>query len=276
VLAHLLAVQAQEVKTPALALAVRGGAVEPSMRIAWLMRGTLHLVHAGDLAWLHPLFAPRMRATNERRLRQLGVTGADRAVELIAERVPATRAELKAHLAAHGIVVEGQAIVHLLARAAMLGRIAMDTDRRFIALDLPPCDRDAALDRLARRYGACHHGATREDLAYWSGLPLRDCRAPGPCLADDGPVPRVSLPAYDELLLGWKDRSPTVPAALARAVHPGGGIIRAVELVDGVVTSSPPPRAGRSGRAGGRAGAAPTSSSGRAAPSAKGRAARGR
>ena len=113
----------------------------------------------------------------------------------------------------------------------------MDTDRRFIPWTPRPSDREAALDELARRYGACHFGATRQDLAYWSGLPLRDCREPGPCSIEDGPVPRVSLPAYDELMLGWKDRSPTVPAALARHVHPGGGIIRAVDLVDGVVTS---------------------------------------
>ena len=52
---------------------------------------------------------------------------------------------------------------------------------------------------------------------------------------DPRPVPRVDLPAYDELLLGWRDRSPTVPPAFAAAVHPGGGIIRAVTLVDGVV-----------------------------------------
>src|SRR3954468_17841076 len=102
VLHHLLAVQAQDVRTPSLALAVRGGALDPGMRIAWLMRMTLHLVWADDLAWLHPLFAPRMEATNARRLMQLGVTESDRAVELIAERVPATRAELKEHLAAHG------------------------------------------------------------------------------------------------------------------------------------------------------------------------------
>ena len=127
--------------------------------------------------------------------------------------------------------------MHLLARAAMQGRIVMDIERVFIPSTPRPFDREAALDELARRYGACHAGATRDDLAYWSGLPKRDCREPGPCLVEDGPVPRVSLPAYDELLLGWKDRSPTVPAALARHVHPGGGIIRAVELVDGVVTS---------------------------------------
>jgi hypothetical protein len=209
-------------------------------------------VHARDLEWLHPLFAPRMAATNERRLRQLGVTGADLAVELIAARVPATRAELKAHLAEHGVVVEGQAIVHLLARAAMQGFVVQDPERLFIPLALSGTfDREAALDELALRYGACHVGATRDDLAYWSGLPKRDCRQPGPCTEADGPVPRVSLPAYDELLLGWRDRSPTVPPQLASQVHPGGGIIRAVTLVDGVVTSSPPPPGNRSGRAGG-------------------------
>src|SRR4051812_6453299 len=132
VLRHLLAVQAQDLRTPSLALAVRGGALDRGMRITWLMRQTLHLVWADDLEWLHPLFAPRMEATNVRRLTQLGVADWDGAVELIAARVPATRAEIKEHLASEGVKVEGQAIVHLLARAAMQGRIVMDTDRRFI------------------------------------------------------------------------------------------------------------------------------------------------
>ena len=111
-------------RTPALRCG-RGGEFDDGMRICWLMRSTLHLVHADDLEWLHPLFAPRMEATQRRRLRQLGVSEAqaERAVELIAGRVPAPRAELKAHLAGHGVLVEGQAIVHLLARAAMQGRV---------------------------------------------------------------------------------------------------------------------------------------------------------
>jgi hypothetical protein len=92
------------------------------------------------------------------------------------------------------------------------------------------------LDELAGRYYAAHAGATADDLAYWSGLPKRDCRppGPGPSTIDDGPVPRVRLPAFDELLLGWRDRTPTVPAQHARAVHPGGGILRPVVLEDGV------------------------------------------
>jgi hypothetical protein len=241
VLRHLLAIQAQDVRTPELALQARGGALDEGMRVTWLMRSTLHLVHADDLAWLHPLFAPRMQASNRRRRKQLGVADAqaERAVELIAGFVPATRAELAAHLAAHDIPVAGQAIVHLLARAAMQGRVALTPDRIFVALELPkPGDRDAALDELARRYYAAHAGATADDLAYWSGLPARDTRprgeGEGEGEIEDGPVPRVLLPAFDELLLGWRDRSPTVPAEHAKAVHPGGGILRPIVLEDGV------------------------------------------
>ena len=93
-------------------------------------------------------------------------------------------------------------------------------------------------EEACRRYYAAHQCATRDDLAYWSGLPKRDCRDPDEAPVDDGPVPRRELPMFDELLLGWRDRSPTVPAKLAKQVHPGGGMIRAVTVIDGVVTAS--------------------------------------
>ncbi len=181
-----------------------------------------------------------------RRLRQLGVSEAqaERAVELIVRAVsddgPLTREELAERLAARDIPVGGQAIVHLLHRAAMEGRVALDVERRFIRLDLPaPPDRDRALDELARRYYAAHAGATPDDLAYWSGLPLRDARpAPPDAPLDDGPVPLRLLPAFDELLLGWRDRSPTVPPEYARHVHPGGGILRPIVLEDGIAVGT--------------------------------------
>ncbi|ACZ89159.1 winged helix DNA-binding domain-containing protein [Streptosporangium roseum] len=43
------------------------------------------------------------------------------------------------------------------------------------------------------------------------------------------------LPAFDEYLLGWRTRSGVLADAHARAVHPGGGILRATVLVDGVI-----------------------------------------
>ena len=233
---HLLAVQAQDAASVPYALRARGGELRDGLLVTWLMRSTLHLVDADDLTWLHPLFAPRMVTANARRLAQLGVTE-DHTDALVAA-LPATRAELAAQFD-----LPGQALPHALHRAAIAGRLAMTPERLIIPIEMQW--RAPDLDELARRYYACHAGADQRDLAYWSGLPLRDCRPPASTTIDDGPVPDVLIPAFDELLLGWRDRTPTVPPEHAKRVHPGGGILRAVALEDGVAV-------GTWSRAGGR------------------------
>jgi DNA glycosylase AlkZ-like len=239
---------------------------------AWLCRGTLHLVEPQDHGWLLALTAPGRFASSRRRLGQLGVSedDADRAVGIIeralADEGPLTRPELAERIAAKGIPTEGQATPHLLGLAALrgvtvLGPPASSTPRDstqpttaqafVLARDWigepPAVDRDAALAELARRYLTGHGPATPADLAAWSGLPLRDVRAglgaidvveegdlvdlPGR-KAPGEPPPRL-LGAFDPYLLGWKDRSFAVPAKHAKRVHPGGGILRAVALLDG-------------------------------------------
>ncbi|MGV9772631.1 winged helix DNA-binding domain-containing protein [Streptosporangium sp. NPDC003464] len=126
---------------------------------------------------------------------------------------------------------------------------------------LSPFDRDRSLAELARRYLRAHAPATPADLAAWSGLPLGDARTgwrliagsleqapgggwrlrgstpdPGPG-SEPGPAPHVVrlLPAFDEYLLGWHTRSAVLADAHARAVHPGGGVLRPTVLVDGVL-----------------------------------------
>src|SRR5690349_9740836 len=144
VVRHLLAVQAQDARSLPLALAARGGGFRDGLLITWLMRQTLHLVDAEDLAWLHPLFAPRMVAANERRLRQLDVGDPDAHVERIVAALPATRAEL-----AELTGLRGQALPHTIARAAIAGRLAMNADRVYVPLSLPPApEREASLDEL--------------------------------------------------------------------------------------------------------------------------------
>ena len=231
---HLLAVQAQDAYSLPLALAARGGAFRDGLRITWLMRTTLHLVDAEDLAWLHPLFAPRMVTANERRLRQLEVTDPRRRGR--GDRPRAPRHPRGAGAQATGLAK--QALVHAIHRAAIAGRLCMTVDRAYVPLSLPPHARPRRLTRRARSplLRLPRRRATERDLAYWSGLPLRDCRPPAGDDIEDGPVGRVELPMYDELLLGWRDRSPTVPDALAKLVHPGGGILRAVTTHDGIVT----------------------------------------
>jgi hypothetical protein len=266
----LLAVQAQDYRAARLALRARSptlnaadvdaGLACGALTITWLMRGTLHLVATEDAGWLLALTAPTRAATNARRLAQEGVAPAqaEQALSIVAEALaagaPLSRAQLAARIAAAGIRTEGQATPHLLMLAALRGLAVLgpvDPDRgapQFVAgpprLDRAPAlDRAGALVRLAERYLAAHAPATAEDLAAWSGLPLRDARA-GLAAAtveqrDARPAlaPRL-LGALDPYMLGWKDRTFAVDPEHARRVHPGGGMLRPVAVHDGRVVAT--------------------------------------
>jgi Winged helix DNA-binding domain len=241
-----------------------------TLMVAWLARGTLHLVRAEDHGWLLGLTGPPALAASRRRLRELGVTErtTERGVAIVAgalgEEGPLDRKALARRLAAGGVRTEGQATVHVLRVAALRGRIALGCPRAgrpaFVGIDPPPPlqgdARDRALAELARRYLAGHGPASAADLARWAGLPLRDARAGLSAiagqLADAGaelvdlagraPTPRTIAPRllgpYDPYLLGWADRGFAVPDALTKRVHPGGGIVRAVATVDGRVVGT--------------------------------------
>jgi hypothetical protein len=288
VVGRLLAVQAQDLRAARLALRARATRLaaadvdaalteERSVVVAWLGRGTLHLVGREDYPWLLGLTAPTRLATSRRRLGQEGVApdDAQRAVKIIeralADAGPLTRPELAERIAAKGIRTEGQATPHLLALAALrgiavLGPLRDDGSHAFALTrdwlgvapprSLEGTDRDAALAELARRYLAGHGPAAPADLAAWSGLPLRDTRAGLGAIASDlaprdddlaelaardpapGAIPARLLPAFDPYLLGWKDRSFAVPAAHAKRVHPGGGMLRATATVDGLAVGT--------------------------------------
>jgi hypothetical protein len=284
----LLAVQAQDGRAARLALRARAGGLtaaavdaalsdERSLVVAWLGRGTLHLVGREDYPWLLGLTAPGRAAGGARRLAQEGVSPADaeRAVAIVeralASEGPLTRAELARRIAAAGIRSEGQAAPHLLALAARRGiavlgpardgqpAFALTRDWLGRAPDVPieGDARVAALAELARRYLEGHGPATAADLAAWAGLALRDARAGlsaiaseladlGADLVDlagrpappDGAVAPRLLPAFDPYLLGWRDRAFAVPAAHARRVHPGGGMLRAVATAGGAAVGT--------------------------------------
>src|SRR5688572_25446378 len=95
VVRRLLAVQAQDFRAARLAVRARAPGGPPasavdaaltadrSLVLAWIMRGTLHLVGRDDHAWLLALTAPGREVAARRRLDQLGLTpgATDRAVE---------------------------------------------------------------------------------------------------------------------------------------------------------------------------------------------------
>ncbi|WP_424211348.1 winged helix DNA-binding domain-containing protein [Streptomyces sp. BI20] len=278
VLARVFAVQAQDLPAAELGLRVRSTGLtraavhraldtDRTLLRGWFMRGTLHLVPAADARWLLALYGPAQLALAARRLRELDLSPelCERSEELMARAIadegPLTRAELTARLGALGVPGTGQAAFHLIRRAALTGRICHGPLRAgepaFALLDAwlppagPPAFTGAAAHReLARRYRIGHGPADAADFAHWSGLrtgeakeawaaSARDHTDPGPAPAPDPDAPDVRLlPAYDDHLVAYRTREPTVPAAHEKRVWPGGGMIRATVLVDGLAVGT--------------------------------------
>jgi hypothetical protein len=246
----LFGIQAQDRAAALRAIRARsdgatvGQVLDAPLVRTWAMRGTLHLLAADDLPTALAVFGPLNLARGRRRLTQLGLPPdvAERstahAAEIVREHGPLDRHELAARLRERGVPVAaaGQAPIHVVARAAHAGVLIEVEEGRYGSLDLGPLpDRGAALRELGRRYARSHAPATADDFAAWSGLPAADVRAAWlqvePPDGDEGGV-RL-LPAFDEWLLGWRSRDPILPAAHARRVTPGGGIIRPVAIADG-------------------------------------------
>jgi hypothetical protein len=269
---HVVGIQAQEPRAAALSIRARTEGLtvadvdraiadERSIVRLWVMRGTLHLVAAEDAHWLHELFAPLLMPQQCRALDALEVPAADRpkAVAAIRDALaggPLTRAELVERLERAGIDASGQRAAHLPRLAALEGHVCFGprrggNDTYVLVSDwLGPrphaaFDREAALQALAQRYAAAFGPAGAEDLAAWSGLPLRDARgawagvAQPPAEADPPQPPVVRLlPAFDTYLLGYRSRDLAVPAEHVARVWPGGGIIRPAVAENGLVVGT--------------------------------------
>ncbi len=241
----------------------------------WPMRGTLHLLAREDVRWMVALLAPRVQAANAARLaRDLGLDAAtlargQRVVEqALTAGVPVMRSELYAHMDAAGIASAHQRGLHLLNWLAHESVVCQGPRHgkqpTFVLMDAwvppsAPLARDEALHRLALRYLQGHGPATAADLAWWSGLTQKDAqqalasassaleretrdattwwwRADAPAASRSRAV--HLLPAFDEYLIGYRDRTPVLDAAHTRRVIGATGLVAATAIIGGRVTAT--------------------------------------
>ena len=236
----------------------------------WLMRGTIHLVEASDLRWMVRLIGPAVARKFRTRWRQLGLTDdvLERSVAALPELLadgPRDRHEIRAALDERGVTIDSpdpQAHTHALVYASTIGLICRGPDRgrhsTFALIDkwVPDAPSgpsgDDALAELARRYFGAYSPATAHDFAAWAGLPhaqavqlIRDELTPvdvdgrpGFRLGEVEPQRGVRLlPAFDNYLIGYKDRAAILEPALHEHVYQGG-MIRPTILVDGEVVGT--------------------------------------
>jgi hypothetical protein len=187
---------------------------------------------------------------------------------VLAEHGGLTRAEITRLLEDHHLPFEGQATIHLLYHASLSGLVCRGPDRENETLYLPysswlgklsPLEHNAALAKLIHRYVEAYGPVQPEDFTAWSGLKTAEVRTVwhairhdlyqietggGPAWISRSHVPWLDeaeeatpgvrfLPRYDTYMLGYATRGLPVAGEYASRVHPGGGIIHPVLLVNG-------------------------------------------
>jgi len=256
----------------------------------WLMRGTLHFAASGDIDWMLMLFSPRLVNTAIYRDRNLGL-GDDvvkKAEGLFEEALKGngqlTRDDMYKVLEKGGLNISGNLGYHMLYRAAWDGIICFGAhagkqptfellhERISSKTEL---SRGEALAELASRYFTSHGPATLKDFVWWSGLKTSDAKAgvggasPGLSSEEVGgktfymskKVPKSDtherrvhlLPAFDEYLVGYADRSAVLSNQDTQRMLRSGkiqlthsnGIFLPVVVADGEVVGTWKRRAGK-------------------------------
>ncbi|MBN1607245.1 MAG: AlkZ family DNA glycosylase [Polyangiaceae bacterium] len=226
------------------------------------LRGTWHLVHRDDIRWLLALVGPRVIARATRRYHQLELDPSTfrRANRVIARALEKdgdlTRDELRTRLEHAGVSTEGQRLPHLLGRAELEGILSSGVPRgktaTYALLDQRvPLGRTRheghdAIAELARRYFQSRGPATLDDFVWWSGLGVAEARQGLEAAESTLNVEtlggqaywrakRVSaaattrrvflLPAFDEYLVGYRNRDAVLAPEHAARINAGGGLL---------------------------------------------------
>ncbi|MEO7096943.1 MAG: winged helix DNA-binding domain-containing protein, partial [Polyangiales bacterium] len=231
---------------------------------ATLMRGTIHLVSAGDFAVLRAALSPMLSMGLER-LDGLNVPAvAKHARKLLPATFETVRAALAAKFPAHDPRTLGYAVqLHLpLVRVPSETRWSYSGNAHFHEAEtwLGRGLAEVGLEHLVRRYLAAFGPGTVKDAQAWSGVrslakvfevmrgELRVFADPdgrelfdlpdAPRPPEDTPAPVRLLPEYDNVLLAFADHARIIDPARRPALTTNNGMVAATFLVDGRIAGT--------------------------------------
>ncbi|HEX9979260.1 MAG TPA: winged helix DNA-binding domain-containing protein [Flavobacterium sp.] len=235
-----------------------------------ILRPTWHFVAAEDIRWMLKLTGAnvmrQMAATNKQL--ELDDKVFARCNEIIAKSLDGgnhhTREEIMQVLQSHSIRTDSFRSAHIMFHAELSGLVCSGIrkgkNNTYALLDervpeSPSFTKEEALAELARRYFTSHGPATLKDFQWWSGLSAADTRM---AIALNGQkfetfqaessdyyvcpsgqeINNESvffLPAFDEFLISYKDRSSSIDLLHAPKAFTNNGIFRPVIVMDGRV-----------------------------------------
>jgi DNA glycosylase AlkZ-like len=237
-----------------------------------ILRPTWHFVLPEDINWMIGLAAPRFKSSFKSRWKAMGLAESIfKKSNSIIEKALAngkhlTREELVSRLEKAKISTRDQRIVHLLFRAELDGLVCSgsvkDKKQTYALLRerVPKSKivhREEALANLAGRYFSSHGPATLQDFVWWSGLQVKDSRqalemikskfisekigaqtywfANSFSLSKTNKKSVYLLPAYDEFIISYKERSAAIPIENQKKAISNNGIFRPTILINGQV-----------------------------------------
>jgi len=235
-----------------------------------VLRPTWHLIAAKDSKWMLELTAPHIKASLKSRHKELELTpGIIQKSYKILEKAlrggkSLTRDELASRLEKGKIMIRDQRVSHIFLLAELEGIIcsgplrevkntySLLAERVSAPLHL---SREEALGTLITKYFESHGPATLQDFTWWSGLPVGDAKKALEMVKHDfhsektglqthwfrevrsgggGKQDAVNfLPAYDEFIISYKDRSACLEVNNQASTISSNGIFRPVILVNG-------------------------------------------
>lgn len=236
-----------------------------------LMRPTWHLVCAEDVHWLLGLTAPQILQLSKSYWKQRSLTEdifkkTNRLIVKALEKDNClTRDDLKLVIEAAKIDTTDNALSHFMGRAELEMLICSGpmkgNKQTYMLLDervpggkkLP---QDEALAELATRYFTAHSPATLQDFVWWTGLPVALAKRAISII--DGNLKTIKaeeteyyvpaqwrkpvvkdavhlLPAFDEYLISYKDRSAALDPKHHKKTITSNGIFWPVVVVNGKI-----------------------------------------
>jgi len=238
-----------------------------------VLRPTWHWVSAENIYWMLELTASRIKSQMKSREKALGLTpeiiskSLDIFQRELAGNKHLTREELSSFLQDAKIKTNETHALHILLNAELEGIICngpiKGIKQSYALMDerVPKqksLNREESLHKLANIYFTSHGPATVQDFAWWSGLTLKDARSGVNSLesefvnvivnnneywykdsisSDKLTKPTVYLlPAFDEFLISYTDRSASLPTQHQKLTFTVNGIFKPIVVINGQVT----------------------------------------
>jgi hypothetical protein len=236
-----------------------------------ILRPTWHFVAAEDIRWMLALTAARIRSASAGMFRELGLDPKtfQKSNRVIAKALEGgnhlTRAELRLELEREGLIT-GEMRMTCFVFNAELDLIVCSGARRgkhqtYALLDerapkTKALSREESIAELTRRYFKSHAPATLKDFVWWSGLSVVDAKKGlemnasnlvgqeieeqtywmlDSIFVPEPPDTLRLLPAFDEFMVSYKDRSASLEPRLAKQAITGNGIFKPIIVVNGKI-----------------------------------------